>query len=87
MSYTAKNIKILSEDEINKFPYQLLEELDNKYPIVCRESIQLGIEACLLSGYPIELYEQRYLLDKKEVEVTPEMLECYTSLVLAKRFK
>ena len=60
MSYTASDIKILSEDELDAFPFHLIEKWSSIYhkPV---EWLKRALEACYEYGYDVSIFEDKYL--------------------------
>ncbi|MCL1123183.1 hypothetical protein [Shewanella surugensis] len=67
MSYDASSIRILSDDEVcDKFEWVRAHELATEYkqPLRC---VERAIEACRVTGTPLEHYIERYLKNNKSI--------------------
>ncbi len=65
-TYNASSIKILSEDEQSKFPFQMKDLLKSKYPHKHPGFIDKGVDASYLAGDPkCTYFEDKYLACKK----------------------
>ncbi|NEV61522.1 hypothetical protein [Thiorhodococcus minor] len=80
-TYTAGSIRILSElDASERFAFARAAELATLYPEWPQAFIARMVEACHLSGWPVELAEQRYLAGDASVLPTREFHACYAEL-------
>lgn len=73
--YDAQSIKVLKEDEKDRFPWHLIEVLAERYtrPL---ESVKKGVEVCYAAGVDISYFENRYLKNDRTI---PEN-ETYTNI-------
>ena len=87
MSYTAKDIIILEQDQVSeKFFFVRVNELAKQYPSSSPIFIARLLEACQLSGFDEELAIQRYLAKDKRIVPSPELLECHRELLREMRY-
>jgi hypothetical protein len=81
-TYTAANIRILSPLEAaERFGFARAAELAKLYPTVPTVFIQRLCQACQLSGWPVELAEQRYLAGDRSIQPPPEFMDCHNELL------
>lgn len=81
-SYTATNIRVLSQDEATeRYGFAKAAELAQKHPEVSPEFIARLVQACQQSRWPTRLAELRYLGGDRSIQPTPEFLECYADLL------
>jgi len=74
MAYTAKDIKILSPEEILEFDFALTEHFIKEY-FKPKDFIQRGMEATRLCGLcPRQFFEARYLKGDKTIPVPAEFI-------------
>lgn len=86
MSYTAANIKILNKEEQDeRFIWNKAKTLSRVYPHITYDHILRLLEACLLSGYDIELAIRKYLAKEDNIKVTPELIEVFKELADQRR--
>lgn len=81
-TYTAANIRILSPLEAaERFGFARAVELAKLYPMMPSDFIQRLLQACQLSGWPVELAEQRYLAGDRTIQPSSEFLDCHNELL------
>jgi hypothetical protein len=79
--YMADSIKILSDEEAaERFGFAAVGRLSERYPGSAPAFIARMVQACQLSGWPIDDAERRYLAGDKSVEPTPEFRACHRDL-------
>jgi hypothetical protein len=79
--YDARSIQILNPEEAqSRFHYARIDALAARYPGIAPEFIARLVEACDLSGYPLDAAERRYLAGDKTVAITPELREVHRAL-------
>ena len=79
--YNAASIKILSADEAaERFDFAAVGRLSERYPGSAPAFIARMVEACQLSGWPVDQAERRYLAGDKSIEPTPEFREVHREL-------
>lgn len=86
MTYDSNNIRILKEEEINEFPWRMIEVLADKY-IKPLEAVTRGLEVCYLTGTPISYFEDRYLKGDKSVPENETYTLAYMEVLLKERDK
>lgn len=81
MDYAASSIKILSPEEAaDRFGFARAGELISRYPASSPDFVRRMVEACQLSGWPVEDAERRYLAGDKSIQPTPEFVACHREL-------
>ena len=81
-TYTAANIRILSPLEAaERFVFARAVELVKLYPTAPSDFIQRLLQACQLSGWSVDLAEQRYLAGDRTVQPPPEFMDCHNELL------
>lgn len=78
-SYTAKNIRILSDDEINEFDWAKSGKLAAQYKLPL-DFVGRGFECSRRLGINTQYFIDKYL-KKKSVEVVPEFEEVYKEIL------
>ena len=79
--YDASCIRILSpEQAVERFGFARAGDLIARYPSSSPDFIRRMVEACQLSGWPIEEAERRYLAGDRSVAPTPEFIACHREL-------
>jgi hypothetical protein len=72
--------KQIEEDQI--------QALSNQYSHVAEEHISRLVESCILSGWDIDLAEQKYLArTNNEIETPVEMLDIFKDMVEKERYR
>jgi hypothetical protein len=86
MTYDANNIRVLREDEVDKFPWKMIEVLADKYlrPV---EAVTRGMEVCYLTGVDISYFEDRYLKGDKSVPENETYTLAYIEVLKSERDK
>jgi hypothetical protein len=86
MTYDANNIRVLREDEVDKFPWKMIEVLSDKYirPV---EAVTRGLEVCYLTGVDISYFEDRYLKGDKSVPENETYTLAYIEVLKSERDK
>ncbi|AHK11243.1 hypothetical protein S140_129 [Shewanella sp. phage 1/40] len=85
-TYDAKDIRVLREDEVDKFPWRMIEVLAEKYihPV---EAVRRGLEVCYLTGVDISYFEDRYLKRDKSVPENETFTLAYVEVLRDERTK
>lgn len=84
--YNAASIRILSPLEASeRFGFARASELARLHPETPHDFITRMVEACQLSGWPVELAERRYLAGDKGITPSVEFVECHKALVAERR--
>ena len=76
-TYTAKDIKILNQEESDTFEFSHVLRLMEKYPNRSPENIKIGIEACRRVNAPKDYFEDYYLKQDPTVKYIPEVSEVF----------
>jgi len=80
--YTAKNIKVLSEDvAASKFDYQKVLRYKHYYPNIPSEVLSRLIEASQRAGIDHELAIEKYVCENKEIQLTDEFYMIFDHLL------
>jgi hypothetical protein len=80
-AYDASSIKILTpEQAAERFGFARAGDLIARYPSSSPDFIRRMVEACQLSGWPVEDAERRYLVGDRSVQPTPEFTACHREL-------
>ena len=77
MTYTAKDIKILNQEESDVFEFSHVSRLMEKYPMRSPENIKIGIEACRRVGVDKDYFENYYLKQDSTVQYISEVSEVF----------
>ena len=86
--YTAKDIKVLGEAALEeRFLWKHAEALAREYPYVAPAFIGRLVEACTLSGWPVEQAVQRYLREDRSVLVPAEFTAVFSELVKQAQYR
>ncbi len=84
MAYDENSIRILDAQESQeKFLFAKKVELLRLYPTNSQEFIHRLVDACVLSGTPIEKAVSRYLDGDKSAEVPEELFACFKNSIRA----
>lgn len=87
-TYTAANIRVLTGLEASeRFSFARAAELAKLHPHVAPDFIARMVEACHLSGWSVDLAEQRYLRGEKAITPTPAFFACHAELLREGRTK
>jgi hypothetical protein len=82
LEYTAKNIKVMSGQEIQEsMPWFKAARLAAEYPQRPQEFILRGVIASEHSGLSTEYFEKRYLQEDKTIPENPYFTAAYKQLI------
>lgn len=62
--YTAKDIKILSEEELDRFPWHIIDSIAAKYHMDVLW-VRAGFEACYQLNLDPDFFIRKYILKEK----------------------
>lgn len=83
-TYDAKSIKVLKEDEMEAFPWFMIEVLAERYSAPL-ETVKKGVEVCNIAGVPISYYEDRYLKGDRSIPENETYTNMYKEMLLKER--
>lgn len=77
MVYDASSIKVLNQEESDKFEFSHVLRLITLYPMRSPENIKIGIEACRRVNAPKDYFEDYYLKQDSTVKYISEVSEVF----------
>jgi len=77
MTYNADSIKVLNQEESDKFEFSHVLRLITLYPMRSPENIKIGIEACRRIGVDKDYFEDYYLKQDPTVKYISEVSEVF----------